>query len=225
MHESLSGRHGSGGRTGRADWHSRMFRTIYFVLTLATGMMVGIVVTLQLLSYLRITGAMFSPRNPGHGAPLVNRGMGDEELLWRASMAPRRPGLPIPRTPKVAFMFLTVGPLPLSPLWEKFFKGHEDQYSIYVHSLPGYEPDAAPSSVFFGRHITSQVCLLCTLVSRTFLQETCLQTQYNRQNCFTSTAHLEFSSYVHSSVSRLCKFACQEFRMKSFKYDLTSAYF
>ncbi|KAG0601593.1 hypothetical protein M758_11G124700 [Ceratodon purpureus] len=156
MHESLSGRHGSGGRTGRADWHSRMFRTIYFVLTLATGMMVGIVVTLQLLSYLRITGAMFSLRNPGHGAPLVNRGMGDEELLWRASMAPRRPGLPIPRTPKVAFMFLTVGPLPLSPLWEKFFKGHEDQYSIYVHSLPGYEPDAAPSSVFFGRHITSQ---------------------------------------------------------------------
>jgi hypothetical protein len=83
-------------------------------------------------------------------------GISDAELLWRASMVPMRPGMPVRRTPKVAFMFLTVGPLPLAPLWERFFKGHEDRYSIYVHALPSYEPTEQPSSVFFGRHILSR---------------------------------------------------------------------
>jgi hypothetical protein len=83
--------------------------------------------------------------------------MPDDELLWRASMVPQRPGkIPIARTPKVAFMFLTVGPLPLAPLWERFFLGHQKLFNIYVHSLPAFEPDEAPSSVFFGRHIPSQ---------------------------------------------------------------------
>jgi len=84
-------------------------------------------------------------------------GISDAELLWRASMVPMRPGLPMRRTPKVAFMFLTKGPLPLGPLWEKFFRGHQDFYSIYVHALPNYEPSDQPSSVFFGRHILSRV--------------------------------------------------------------------
>eukprot|EP00252_Welwitschia_mirabilis_P010174 TRINITY_DN23347_c0_g1_i1.p1 TRINITY_DN23347_c0_g1~~TRINITY_DN23347_c0_g1_i1.p1 ORF type:complete len:334 (-),score=36.86 TRINITY_DN23347_c0_g1_i1:231-1232(-) len=37
-------------------------------------------------------------------------------------------------TPKIAFMFLTPGPLPFEPLWERFFEGHEGKYSIYVHA-------------------------------------------------------------------------------------------
>jgi hypothetical protein len=84
-------------------------------------------------------------------------GISDAELLWRASMVPMRPGIPVRRTPKVAFMFLTVGPLPLAPLWEKFFRGHQELYSIYVHALPSYDPNEQPSSVFFGRHILSRV--------------------------------------------------------------------
>ncbi|PIN23042.1 hypothetical protein CDL12_04237 [Handroanthus impetiginosus] len=47
--------------------------------------------------------------------------MSDDEVLEQASKF----------VPKVAFMFLTPGPLPLSPLWDKFFKGHEGMYSIY----------------------------------------------------------------------------------------------
>ncbi|GFP86091.1 hypothetical protein PHJA_000753000 [Phtheirospermum japonicum] len=83
--------------------------------------------------------------------------MNDTELFWRASFVPSIKNYPFKRTPKIAFMFLTRGPLPLSPLWEKFFKGNEKLYSIYIHSLPSYKPDFSPSSVFYGRQIPSQV--------------------------------------------------------------------
>ncbi|PON76668.1 Glycosyl transferase [Parasponia andersonii] len=83
--------------------------------------------------------------------------MNDEQLLWRASFVPRIRKYPFKRVPKIAFMFLTKGPMPLAPLWEKFLKGHEGLYSIYVHSLPSFEPKFPTSSVFHGRHIPSQV--------------------------------------------------------------------
>lgn len=83
--------------------------------------------------------------------------MSDEELFWRASLVPRIKKYPFKRVPKVAFMFLTKGPLPLSPLWEKFLKGHGNLYSIYVHSLPSYQAKFPPTSVFYGRQIPSQV--------------------------------------------------------------------
>ncbi|CAA0821126.1 Core-2/I-branching beta-1-6-N-acetylglucosaminyltransferase family protein [Striga hermonthica] len=83
--------------------------------------------------------------------------MNDTELFWRASFVPRIKTYPFKRTPKIAFMFLTRGPLPLAPLWEKFFKGNENLYSIYIHSLPSYQPGFSPSSVFYGRQIPSQV--------------------------------------------------------------------
>ncbi|XP_007012231.2 PREDICTED: uncharacterized protein LOC18588028 [Theobroma cacao] len=83
--------------------------------------------------------------------------MNDKELLWRASFVPRIKKYPFNRLPKIAFMFLTKGPLPLSPLWERFLKGHEGLYSIYIHSLPSYNAEFPPSSVFYGRQIPSQV--------------------------------------------------------------------
>ncbi|KAG2328320.1 hypothetical protein Bca52824_011048 [Brassica carinata] len=81
--------------------------------------------------------------------------MDDSELLWRASMEPRRHVYPFKRVPKLAFMFLTKGPLPFAPLWEMFFKGHEGLYSIYVHALPNYRSDFEKSSVFYRRYIPS----------------------------------------------------------------------
>ncbi|KAI5422743.1 glycosyltransferase BC10 isoform X2 [Lathyrus oleraceus] len=68
--------------------------------------------------------------------------MNDAELFWRASFSPRIQSYPFKRTPKIAFMF---------------FKGHEKLYSIYVHSLPSYNADFPPSSVFYRRQIPSQV--------------------------------------------------------------------
>ncbi|XP_023006929.1 uncharacterized protein LOC111499571 isoform X1 [Cucurbita maxima] len=38
------------------------------------------------------------------------------------------------KTPKIAFMFLTPGSLPFEKLWDKFFNGHEDKFTVYVHA-------------------------------------------------------------------------------------------
>ncbi|KAL7187722.1 hypothetical protein ACSBR1_037729 [Camellia fascicularis] len=54
-------------------------------------------------------------------------------------------------------MFLTKGPLPLAPLWERFLKGHEGLYLIYIHSLPSFQVDFPSSSVFYRRQIPSQL--------------------------------------------------------------------
>ncbi|KAK1290146.1 hypothetical protein QJS10_CPB18g00867 [Acorus calamus] len=83
--------------------------------------------------------------------------MSDEELFWRASFVPRVKKYPFKRVPKISFMFLTRGPLPLSPLWERFLKGHEGLYSIYVHALPSYRAEFPPTSPFYQRQIPSQV--------------------------------------------------------------------
>ena len=87
----------------------------------------------------------------------VMHNMTDEELYWRASMAPMVRRTPDSRVPKVAFLFLVRGDLPLRPLWEKFFAGHEGRYSIYVHAHPSYTGSPPPDSAFYGRYIPSQV--------------------------------------------------------------------
>ncbi|OWM87124.1 glycosyltransferase BC10-like [Punica granatum] len=83
--------------------------------------------------------------------------MNDVELFWRASFVPQIKTYPYRRVPKIAFMFLTKGPLPFAPLWERFFKGNEGLYSIYMHSLPSYVADNPPTSVFYKRQIPSKV--------------------------------------------------------------------
>ncbi|KAL5579388.1 hypothetical protein UlMin_011830 [Ulmus minor] len=83
--------------------------------------------------------------------------MNDTELFWRASFVPRIKSYPFQRVPKIAFMFLTKGPLPMAPLWERFFEGHEGLFSIYVHSTPSYEANYTSSSVFYKRQIPSKV--------------------------------------------------------------------
>ncbi|CAF2108208.1 unnamed protein product [Brassica napus] len=79
----------------------------------------------------------------------------DEELMWRVAMASG--GVVMNKTnPKVAFMFLTRWNLPLSPLWEMFFKGNEGFYSIYVHSSPEFTEEPLESSVFYKKRIPSK---------------------------------------------------------------------
>ncbi|CAN4100113.1 unnamed protein product [Withania somnifera] len=87
----------------------------------------------------------------------LRHSMNDAELFWRASFVPQMKTYPFKRTRKMAFMFLTRGPLPVAPLWERFFKGNEELYSIYIHNLPSYNSDFPTSSVFHGRQIPSQV--------------------------------------------------------------------
>ncbi|KAL3510743.1 hypothetical protein ACH5RR_030144 [Cinchona calisaya] len=82
--------------------------------------------------------------------------MSDEELLWRASIVPRITEYPFNRTPKIAFMFLTRGSLPLAPLWEMFFKGHQGFFSIYLHTSPEFSHEPPQSSIFYKRRIPSK---------------------------------------------------------------------
>ncbi|XP_023761882.1 glycosyltransferase BC10 [Lactuca sativa] len=81
----------------------------------------------------------------------------DSELFWRASFVPQIKDYPFKRSPKIAFMFLTRGPLPLAPLWERFFKGNEEFYTIYVHTMPSYRANFSTSSVFYQKQVPSQV--------------------------------------------------------------------
>lgn len=91
--------------------------------------------------------------------PEVMHDMDDEELLWRASMTAGIKKFPFQRVPKIAFMFLTKGPVYLAPLWEEFFKGNERLYSVYVHSDPSYNHSSPESPVFHGRRIPSKVSI------------------------------------------------------------------
>ncbi|XP_068637007.1 glycosyltransferase BC10-like [Aristolochia californica] len=59
-----------------------------------------------------------------------------------------------PKNPKIAFMFLTPGSLPFEKLWEKFFLGHEDRFSIYIHA--SREKPRHTSPLFVGREIHSE---------------------------------------------------------------------
>ncbi|XP_061375987.1 glycosyltransferase BC10 [Gastrolobium bilobum] len=83
--------------------------------------------------------------------------LSDDALFWRASLVPNKHDYPYKRIPKVAFMFLTRGPLPMLPLWERFFHGHHNLFNIYVHAPPGYILNVSDSSPFYRRHIPSQV--------------------------------------------------------------------
>lgn len=96
--------------------------------------------------------------DPNVEPPLMHT-MNDDEVFWRASMVPLIKEFPYERVPKVAFMFLVKGALPLAPLWEMFFKGHQPLFSIYVHTHPSYNVSSSLplSSVFHGRRIPSQV--------------------------------------------------------------------
>lgn len=89
--------------------------------------------------------------------PHLAHSMSDPELFWRASLVPVADDFPFQRVPKVAFLFMTRGPLPFAPLWDRFFRGHHGLYSVYVHTLPDYKLNVSKNSAFFARQIPSEV--------------------------------------------------------------------
>ncbi|GBG73533.1 hypothetical protein CBR_g16876 [Chara braunii] len=46
----------------------------------------------------------------------------------------------------IAFLFLTRGPMPFAPIWERFFQGHEQFYTIYVHAHPDFHYNTSLNS-------------------------------------------------------------------------------
>ena len=57
---------------------------------------------------------------------------------------------------KIAFLFLTRGPLPLEDVWREFFRwrAHPNQYTIFSHPHHGYK--YPPTSFFYRKEIPSE---------------------------------------------------------------------
>ncbi|KAM6554460.1 hypothetical protein CsatB_015222 [Cannabis sativa] len=85
---------------------------------------------------------------------LLSRDLTDGEI---ASQAVIKEILRIPnihsKNPKIAFMFMTPSSLPFEKLWDKFFSGHEDRFSVYVHASKESPTHVSPH--FVGRDIRS----------------------------------------------------------------------
>ncbi|KAJ8761237.1 hypothetical protein K2173_001293 [Erythroxylum novogranatense] len=62
--------------------------------------------------------------------------------------------------PKIAFLFLVRGNLPLDFLWGSFFENADvSKFSIYIHSTPGFEFDESTtrSHFFYGRQLKNSI--------------------------------------------------------------------
>lgn len=153
--------------------HLSFLNVVPYILLFTAGITAGVFFTFYLsnfsisLNLTQIPSSSFLPVTGGRVGleeylkpPEVMHDMEDEELLWRASMAAGIKKFPFRRVPKIAFMFLTKGPVYLAPLWEEFFKGNEGLYSVYVHSDPSYNHSFPESPVFHGRRIPSKVSIL-----------------------------------------------------------------
>ncbi|KAK6925273.1 Glycosyl transferase, family 14 [Dillenia turbinata] len=148
-----------------------VFNHVFHFLIFLVGFSLGIPASLIYLNSFSFNSqaALLSPLLPPPPSPSplpllrgiesshLMHNMDDDELFWRASMVPRVPKCPYKRLPKVAFMFLTRGPLPLGPLWEKFFKGNEGLYSIYIHTDPSFNMSIHEDTVFYMRRIRSKI--------------------------------------------------------------------
>jgi len=81
--------------------------------------------------------------------------LSDEKLRQNAARVRRNPV-----GQKIAYMFIVKDTMAFAPLWERYFHGHEDQYSIYIHAHPNYKPLFNTTSPFFRRFVPSKVCTL-----------------------------------------------------------------
>ncbi|CAL9086796.1 unnamed protein product [Musa acuminata var. zebrina] len=86
--------------------------------------------------------------------------MDDLALFRRATLASAGGGGGLRRRaaapPKIAFMFLTNSDLSFAPLWERFFRGHERLFNVYVHADPSARLLLPPTPSFLGRFIPAK---------------------------------------------------------------------
>ncbi|KAK2996980.1 hypothetical protein RJ639_025371, partial [Escallonia herrerae] len=86
--------------------------------------------------------------------PAPARELSDEEVAARVIIKEILNAPPnMPKTPKIAFMFLSPGTLPFERLWDKFFQGNEDRFSVYTHASK--DKPVHTSRYFIDREIRS----------------------------------------------------------------------
>ncbi|KAM0973776.1 hypothetical protein ACFX2I_016940 [Malus domestica] len=74
--------------------------------------------------------SMFGRTPPGPARELTDDETASEVVVREILKTPPLQS----KNPKIAFMFLTPGTLPFEELWENFFQGHEDKFTVYVHA-------------------------------------------------------------------------------------------
>ncbi|KAI4379666.1 hypothetical protein MLD38_005935 [Melastoma candidum] len=85
--------------------------------------------------------------------PAPARDLTDEEIASRV-VAHDILGMPHPtKSPKISFLFMCAGSLPFEKLWDRFFRGHEGRFSVYIHTSS--EKPAHVSSYFMDREVRS----------------------------------------------------------------------
>ncbi|KAJ9548045.1 hypothetical protein OSB04_020588 [Centaurea solstitialis] len=84
-----------------------------------------------------------------------SRALTDDEIASQVVVTEILKSYPVQlKNPKIAFMFLTPGPLPFETLWDKFFQGHDGKFTVYVHA--SREKPTHVSPYFVGRNIRSE---------------------------------------------------------------------
>ncbi|KAL7164214.1 hypothetical protein ACSBR2_040180 [Camellia fascicularis] len=93
------------------------------------------------------------PPPPSRRRHRKSRAESDDDSLFRVAARVN----PSPKSPKkLAFMFLTTTPLPLSPLWEIYFNHTPPNlYNLYIHADPTFPYDPPFCGVFSNRVIPS----------------------------------------------------------------------
>ncbi|KAL1818120.1 hypothetical protein DCAR_0522646 [Daucus carota subsp. sativus] len=129
-----------------------------------------IIVLISLVSVFLVCAYVFPPRNTSACyvfssssckvfadwlPPAPARELTDEEVASRVVIrdilnTPQA----ISKNPKIAFMFLIPDALPFEKLWDEFFQGHEDRFSVYVHASKG--KPVHTSRFFLDRDIRSE---------------------------------------------------------------------
>ncbi|KAK2970513.1 hypothetical protein RJ640_001718 [Escallonia rubra] len=86
--------------------------------------------------------------------PAPARELTDEEVAARVIIKEILNAPPnMPKSPKIAFMFLSPGTLPFERLWDMFFQGNEDRFSVYMHASK--DKPVHTSRYFIDREIRS----------------------------------------------------------------------
>lgn len=103
-------------------------------------------------------------------------------------------------TKKIAFLFLTISPLPFAPLWELYFKqAPRNLFNIYVHADPSYSYDTPFTGVFTHRVIPSKPALRFTptlaSAARRLLAHALLHDPYNYMFALLSASCIPIHSF------------------------------
>ncbi|KAI4387624.1 hypothetical protein MLD38_000045 [Melastoma candidum] len=134
----------------------KLVQVLSFLVGFTAGVILGLLTSTHMSAHCPIL-LLQLPWRPSCILKNLSHGITDDEIMWRVSLVPRKVEFPFKRVPKVAFMFLMRGPLPMLPLWEKFFEGQDKNlHSVYIHSY-GYDVKLLNESAFYGRHIPCQI--------------------------------------------------------------------